>query len=110
MKPCKSCPWRLTTRSEDIPGTGGISGPRGREMLRPESLRAMACHLGNDAQPIPCAGFVVVVGRDSVGLRLAAARGVLRFEDYTTDAPLHGSLAAVMAAHPDPDEVDDDAC
>lgn len=109
MTPCKSCPWRLTTRSEDIPGSGGIDGPLGREMLRPGSLRAMACHLGDEAQPIPCAGFVVVVGRDSLGLRLAAASGVLRFEDYTTDAPLHRSLAAMMAAHPDPDEVDDDA-
>lgn len=108
MKPCKSCPWRLSTRSADIPGTGGISGPLGREMLRPGSLRAMACHLGDQAHPIPCAGFVVVVGRDSLGLRLAAAGGVLRFEDYSTDAPLHRSLAAMMAAHPDPDEVDDD--
>lgn len=65
----------------------------------------MGCHLGTDQQPIPCAGFVVVVGRESIGLRLAAAKGWIRFEDYTTDAPLHPSMEAMMAAHPDPAEV-----
>jgi hypothetical protein len=74
-------------------------------MCAPDSLKAMACHLGTERNVIPCAGFVVVVGRDSIGLRLAASRGVLRFEDYETDAPLHPSMAAMMAAHPDPAEV-----
>lgn len=73
-------------------------------MAQPGALRAMACHLGDDGNVIPCAGYVVAVGRDSSALRLLAARKLFNFDDYTTDAPLHPSLEALMAAHPDPAE------
>lgn len=104
-KPCPSCPWRVSTKTSDIPG-GALDHAKGRAFMEPTSLRAMGCHLGasepGTATSTPCAGFVLQVGLDNNGIRLALLRRWFKLSDFTTDAPLHPTMEAMMAAHPDP--------
>jgi hypothetical protein len=106
-KPCPSCPWRVSTRTADIPG-GALDHAKGRAFMDPTSVKAMGCHLGCEpgtATSTPCAGFVLQVGTDNIGIRLALMRGWFKLSDFGTDAPLHPTFDAMLAAHPDPSEI-----
>jgi hypothetical protein len=79
-----------------------------KAVMEPGALTAMGCHLGVEpgtATSNPCAGFVLQVGLDNNGIRLALMRRWFRLEDFFTDAPLHKTMADLMAAHPDPLEL-----
>lgn len=61
----------------------------------------MLCHKSkpNDGTRIPCAGYVVVVGYDSIGIRLATSRGEIVPEVFVSDTPLYSSFEEMMRAN-----------
>ena len=100
-RPCQSCPWRKSTKTQDIPG-GGMDHIRSQG-IQGNGLTVMACHLSTDADPFACAGFIVQVGFDSIGIRLLANMGALKPDDFESGgAELHGSVTEMLAVHPDP--------
>lgn len=105
-RPCPSCPWRVSTKTSDIPG-GALDHNKARSFMEPTSFKAMGCHLGapepGTPTSIPCAGFVLQVGTANLGIRVALMRGWFKLSDFTTDAPLHPTMEAMMAAHPHQD-------
>jgi hypothetical protein len=101
-RPCGSCPYR-----RDVPS--GVWDPDEYAKLPPydnetaaQPVTAFLCHQQDGRL---CAGWVAVHDMDeSLGLRMAAAAGLLTREqyeealDYTTDVPLFAS-GAEAAAH-----------
>lgn len=99
IAPCKTCPWRTTTRTEDIPG-GGLNHAR-RGAFVNDGRRLMQCHCSPDEDPTPCVGFVLQVGVESVGVRVGLVRGWFRMDDFDRGgAELHPTWDAMLAAHP----------
>ncbi len=110
VRPCKTCPWRLTTITSAIPGGGldhaalhlATPDPRGH------CRRVMACHLTMDDRPAACAGwalqvarpFVEAEGEVAIPMRLLMLVGGVDVYDFETDVPLHENMAALRAAHP----------
>lgn len=100
IRPCATCPWRKATRTCDIPG-GGLSADLSRRMRdsmeeTPFGSTVMQCHVADHA----CAGFVLKVRFDSVGLRLAAAWGLVDVDDYEDGGiEMWESFDAMLAAH-----------
>lgn len=81
--PCAECPWRKDTPPGQFPperyyalrrtapseqGHPGLSAPM------------FACHKSAEGKELPCAGWLAAVGREHVGVRLAAARGEIDAE------------------------------
>lgn len=104
---CGTCPWRVSTKTEQIPG-GGMDHGRSADCLD-QGLTAMACHLSTDQEPVACAGFVQAQkGADdgqNIGYRLAIIRGLLDPDDYGEDGgQLHPTLREMLAAHPPSEE------
>ena len=99
--PCPSCPWRVSTRTADIPG-GGMDHARAALAMHDSPRgKVMACHLSTDEKPYGCAGFIARVGTDSFAVRLAMAFGALDLAEYGDGgAELHPTMAAMLAAHP----------
>ncbi|WP_328617267.1 DUF6283 family protein [Amycolatopsis sp. NBC_00355] len=75
--PCSQCPWRqdadLTTFSDaDMTKLANANGSAGREA--PTDAPAMSCHLDqpDTAHPMRlCAGWLAVIGRHHLGIRMA---------------------------------------
>lgn len=100
-QPCTNCPWRKSTKTEQIPGCG-MDHVRAKAAVG-DGLRAMACHK-NDVTHVACVGYVLRMGLEkSLGLRLAALKGLFRIDDYDlkfNPKLLHGSMEEMLAAHP----------
>mgnify|MGYP001571330848 CR=1 FL=1 len=104
ITPCPTCPWRKSTRTADIPG-GGLDRERSARTLGDlevvdgrvvSGLTVMKCHCRETA----CAGFVVQVGFDLIGLRLACRVGVLSVDDYSSGgADLWPTFDAMLRHH-----------
>lgn len=78
-KPCRECPWLTTTEPGQFPaeryaairdttvnadgGHAGLGDP------------IFACHKSTEDAPLPCAGWLAAVGRDSVTVRVLVATG-----------------------------------
>jgi hypothetical protein len=83
-KPCVKCPWQadanLTDFSDaDFDKLQAANGCRGAEA--PVTAPMMACHLDqpDTAHPMRlCAGYLAVVGRDHLGVRLKVMAGCRR--------------------------------
>lgn len=81
---CAKCPWKTSTDPNDIPNGYDEGSHRALSstiaepgVLRPDSLRIMACHETPVGKELPCVGWLVHqlgVG-NSIGLRLAIATG-----------------------------------
>lgn len=62
-----------------------------------EGLKVMQCHDSTSADPRPCAGFLSVVGYESIGVRLGVLHGILRREDVGRKIRgLYGSLREML--------------
>ena len=89
--PCRNCQWRASTPPHGFPG-GNIEAGELRRMASgapppdPTKLDVMGCHATDHRTA--CAGFVLVVGRDSVGLRIASTIGAVDLGAFATDGPL----------------------
>lgn len=82
---CKSCPWRRSAPKAGEPGGSvpahDLDGMRAAAQDCTEGLKVMQCHDSPDGDPRPCAGFLSVVGYESIGVRLGVMQGILRRED-----------------------------
>ena len=64
-KQCKTCPWKVSTRLEDIPlydpeahrGLADTIAPPG-EIIPTSGLRIMSCHYSPDNDPYHCIGWL----------------------------------------------------
>jgi Family of unknown function (DUF6283) len=73
---CKSCPWRVDAKADDIPAF---------DMEKAEGLvdcnsglfgaPIMACHLSTEGNDIPCAGWLAREGANNIFVRLRVASG-----------------------------------
>jgi hypothetical protein len=73
--------------------------PNARAVVRnvTDGLSVMQCHKSSDAKPRACAGFLSVVGYDSVGVRLGVMIGAVRAEDVGKPIPgLYGSMREMV--------------
>lgn len=108
---CKNCPFRRSSPKAGEPG-GSIPEYDTDEMRRAvhdvtEGRKVMRCHDSEPGDPRPCAGFLSVVGYESIGVRLAVALGHIAEEDVGLEVPgLYGSLREMLreADHMDLDK------
>ena len=104
-QPCRQCPWRrdadLTAFTDaDMAKLANANGSTGAEA--DTSAPAMSCHLDqpDTTQPMRlCAGWLAVVGRHHLAIRMAMLAGKLPPEAVTPSAdwpPLHPSLEELL--------------
>jgi hypothetical protein len=96
-KPCPTCPYRRSCPSglwaeAEYDSLAAYDGTTGEQAMA-GAVGVLRCHQGAEL----CAGWCAVHGDDeSLGLRMAAARGLVdpdEVRDYTTDVPLFASGA-----------------
>lgn len=100
-KLCPTCPFLRSAPKAGEPG-GSVPahaparmGHAIREVT--EGFKVMRCHDSIDTDPRPCAGFLSVVGYQSVGVRLAVFAKVVRHEDVGRRIRgLYGSLREML--------------
>ena len=98
---CKNCPFRRSSPKAGEPG-GSVpeydeAGMRRAAREVTEGRKVMRCHDSEGEDPRPCAGFLSVVGYESVGVRLAVALGHVADEDVGLPVPgLYGSLREML--------------
>lgn len=98
-RPCKSCPWIASNTPDMIPHYDPHKAACLAETCRDDGTKIMACHLSAEGAEFPCAGFVVQVAGDSIGVRLAIVLGQLDFDDYEAGPePLHPDFEAMHRA------------
>lgn len=88
--PCNTCPWRPSTPPHGFPGghmSERILRCAGRDAWNPD-FTLMQCHCTADRNPGVCVGFALVVGFDSLGLRLAVCAGLVDMDQLDTDEHL----------------------
>jgi len=95
--PCNNCPWR-----KDAP-MGYWHPKHFRDVwydCQDDGLGLMLCHKSKAAKrPIICAGYALIVGFDSIGLRISASKGEFVPGNYSAKGiPLHRSFKAMMVA------------
>lgn len=97
-RPCGSCPYRRSCPSglwaaAEYDSLAARDGDTGQQAMA-GAVGVLRCHQGRSEL---CAGWCAVHGDDeSLGLRMAAARGLVdpdEVRDYTTDVPLFASGA-----------------
>ena len=99
---CRNCPFRKASPKAGEPG-GSVPVSCDAGKMRSvahnitEGFSVMQCHKSSDLKPKPCAGFLSVVGYESIGVRLAAAMGVIDREDVGRKIPgLYSSLREMV--------------
>lgn len=98
---CKTCPFR---RNAPKAGEKGGSVPVGDEAHMREAahavtegLKVMRCHETEDTEPRACAGFLSVVGYESIGVRLGVSLGQLCEDDVGRPIKgLYGSFGEML--------------
>jgi len=95
---CKNCPWRKSSPKAGEPG-GSVPVADVRLAVRnvTDGMQVMQCHKSSDDKPHACAGFLSVVGYESIGVRLGVMTGAVRAEDVGKKIPgLYGSLREMV--------------
>lgn len=64
-------------------------------------MALMLCHKSRivEGVEVPCAGYVIVVGCESIGLRIASFRGDVNPDEYVSDTPLYKTFREMMLAN-----------
>jgi hypothetical protein len=66
---------------------------------RDDGAHVMACHKSREGAEFPCAGFILQVGTDAIGVRLGVTFGQIRLDDYEPGPePLHATFEAMHCA------------
>ena len=100
-KPCKTCPWRADSNTHDIPRYERALHDKLVEDCQRDGLKVMACHHSPDETPFACAGFMVQVGFDSIGVRLLVLRGLDHPDHYDAEGiDLHDTLEQTRNKQP----------
>lgn len=95
---CRNCPWKRESPKAGEPG-GSVPVERDPRKLAQlvdrmtSGLQVMQCHASTDESPAACAGFLSVVGYESVGVRYAVSTGVL--DDSDVGRPIAGLYGSV---------------
>ena len=98
-RPCKTCPWRRSIATHEIPG-GGLDDRKCQAIRKEQTLHVMACHNSPIENPHGCAPFMVNVGFSNIGIRLAAMRGVDHPSNYTTEGvEVYSTFEEMLDAH-----------
>jgi len=93
--PCKTCPWRVSTKRGDYPG-GGIDVDGLLRMTADGATTVMQCHNTPDgALAKSCVGFVLQVGDAHAGVRVHRYFSACRGESFETDEPLRGTAQLI---------------
>ena len=106
---CTNCPWRRSAPKAGEVG-GSVPVSTNREHMRQvahnitEGLSVMQCHKSSDRKPRPCAGFLSVVGYDSIGVRLGVAMGQLDPADV--GKPIEGLYSSLPEMVWEADHID----
>lgn len=102
-RPCSNCPWR-------------VDAPRGYwdpqhfvdiwQQCQDDGTHVMLCHKSNalpeeDRSKVPCQGWIRVLGRDAIGVRLLLMRGTAAIEEVEDleGPPLFEDFAAMLHAN-----------
>jgi len=93
---CKACPWKISSRLEDIPGYEaekhrGLAGCTGATV---EGLRIMACHESPQNSPYACVGWLAnqIGSGNNLNLRLALTTKRIRIGNLKLDGEQFASL------------------
>lgn len=101
-EPCEQCPWRA-----DLP-TGVFPAEAYRisaNTAYDASFNTFACHMSGSEKPATCAGFLLRNADNNLGVRFAAAQGVLKTPITDGGFPLYDSYRAMAIANGvDPDD------
>lgn len=95
---CQNCPFRRSSPKAGEPG-GSVPEPGAIETAREctSGMKVMQCHKSSDRAPRACAGFLSVVGYDSIGVRVAVVLGLVRHEDVGRSIPgLYDSMREML--------------
>lgn len=106
--PCRECPWRRDTPAGQFPACRyeqleNTTGTTGAEAGLDAPL--FACHKTAEGREQACAGWLAVVGRGHLGVRLAVATGRLPgaaldpAEDWPDLFDSYTEMAATQAAN-----------
>lgn len=101
--PCSNCPWRRAART-------GHWDPQHFEDIwqhcQDDGLRVMLCHKATalpeaEQAQHPCQGWLRVIGRDAIGVRIALRDGTAQYEevDDTARPDLFGSFEEMLLAN-----------
>jgi hypothetical protein len=99
---CKNCPFRKASpKAGELGGSVPVSSSiaRMRAVVRDvtDGMKVMQCHDSTDCDPRACAGFLSVVGYESIGVRLAAMSGIVRHQDVGRKIRgLYGGLSEML--------------
>lgn len=99
--PCGSCPWRVGSHPDRIPGFGLDQAEALACTVGDDDAfrKVMACHASPEGGEEPCVGYVAVEGVSNLAVRLMAATGVLplgAIQDACADLDLYGSFGDML--------------
>lgn len=98
-RPCKSCPWIVSNTPDMIPNYDPALAASLAVTCRDDGTKIMACHKSREGAGAPCAGYVLQVGTDAIGVRLGVTFGQIRLDDYEPGPePLHPDFEAMHHA------------
>lgn len=106
---CRNCPFRKASPKAGEPG-GSVPVSCDAGKMRSvvhnitEGFSVMQCHKSSDRMPRPCAGFLSVVGYDSIGVRLGVAMGQLDHSDV--GKPITGLYSSLTEMVREADHID----
>ncbi len=106
---CRNCPFRKASPKAGEPG-GSVPVSCDAGKMRSvahnitEGLSVMQCHKSSDRKPKPCAGFLSVVGYDSIGVRLGVAMG--QFDPADVGKPIDGLYSNLPEMVREADHID----
>jgi Family of unknown function (DUF6283) len=94
---CPECPWLLSSKPGKFPPERYKAMA---DTCRPGGIRPVfACHMTPDGNPRACAGMILVCGRDSNLVRVAAMSERFEPSQITASGPLYPSYLAMAAAN-----------
>ena len=102
-RPCNNCPWRVDAPREHWDPQHFVEIWRN---CQDDGLHVMLCHKSNalpeaERGNIPCQGWIRVMGRDAIGVRVLLMKGKITFEEVEDrDGPeLFPTFTAMMRAN-----------
>lgn len=98
MRLCKNCPFRIASpKAGELGGSVPMPDALGTARACMDGLKVMQCHKSPDSRPSACAGFLSVVGYESIGVRLAVMRGIVSADEVGIPMPgLYGSMREML--------------
>ncbi len=96
---CRECPWKKSATLGKFPPEryAALAETANRSGTFPQPI--FACHMSREGNDRACAGFIIIVGYDNIGVRLAARFERFSMEEIKSDGELYESFDAMAAAN-----------